>query len=523
MGEDRPDALLKSALEKIVYFEARSEQLKSDLSQARAEIERQQAELAQAAQREIELRRQTAALEVRLARADSEREQLVRANDALRRERATLVGKLLDASRIHASDQPASEALDFDFAGFISELRNMALAGAPAPALLSQAVPEPPRAKVVVLAQAQPQEAVGEDASPVARQAERMLSEGRLRVSDGDLEELSAPPPFRATPLREPQPVARSEETLFGFSVRELSAPDASARIRAAERLRAMRNVASGPPLASALQNEQEPSVKVALLTAFAEVASAEAAPVLAPLLEAREPEVRVAALKTLMQLDPGQAGPHLSAAMKDPDRAVRRRASLLALGLKGDAALALGGQAICDEDSEVRGLAALVLGASGGEQARDMLLGALRDPDRKVRSAAAQSLSRLLGQDVSTVVSLDDAQRRREVRRLAALPLRQVSPLAAAPASIHVAAMVPPPRMSAPPRTASLTPRAPLEVPESLCTSLISEIRAALRGKTTPDLVSVSGTTAVAVEKACELLVARGLVVRRGLKYFAA
>src|SRR5215475_11243223 len=97
---------------------------------------------------------------------------------------------------------------------------------------------------------------------------------------------------------------------------------------------------------------------------------------------------------------------------------------SLLALGLSGSAALKLGEQAIVDQEPEVRSLAALVLGASNGERARVLLLEALTDRDPKVRDAAAQSLSRILGKDVSPVVELDDPQRRREVRRLAALPV---------------------------------------------------------------------------------------------------
>ena len=38
MSDARADTLLKSALEKIVYFEARAEQLQSELAGARAEV-----------------------------------------------------------------------------------------------------------------------------------------------------------------------------------------------------------------------------------------------------------------------------------------------------------------------------------------------------------------------------------------------------------------------------------------------------------------------------------------------------
>jgi HEAT repeat protein len=258
----------------------------------------------------------------------------------------------------------------------------------------------------------------------VTAHAERFRVEGRLQVSSADVERLAGSSAFPG----------RVEQTLFGFSVRELSAPDPVARQRAAERLRALGQVASAPALATALHEEREPTVQVALLKAFAEVATKEGAAVVQPLLDASNAEVRIAALKALLALDPTQAAPHLSAAMRDVDRAVRRRASLMALSLAGDAALALGEQAMRDGDADVRSLGALVLGACAGDRGRSLLLSALRDADKKVRRAAAQSLSRLLGEDVSKVVELDEASRRREVRRLGTLPLTPVRAPAAAP-----------------------------------------------------------------------------------------
>src|SRR5262249_9052191 len=253
--------------------------------------------------------------------------------------------------------------------------------------------------------------------SKVAEHAARLRSEGRLAVSPEQVLELSAID----------LPPGRGEETLFGFSVRELTDGDPSARKRAAERLRALGNPAAAPALAAALHAETHPPTQEALLGAFAALAQSEGVSIVSPSLQSEIPEVRIAALKALIALDPSQAGPHIAAAMKDSDRAVRRRASLLALGLRGTAALRLGEQAIIDDDPEVRSLAALVLGASSGERARVLLLDALRDKEPKVREAAAQSLSRILGKDVSSVVSLDDSQRRREVRRLASLPTNPV------------------------------------------------------------------------------------------------
>ncbi|WP_342378392.1 HEAT repeat domain-containing protein [Myxococcus stipitatus] len=438
MSDERPDALLKSALEKIVYFEARAEQLLSELGSTREEMEHLKRELAEKHQRELELRREVAELGVRVGRAQAEREEAVRLTQALRGERDQLMDRLLDASRLRASTQvrdPEDDDLGFDLASFISQLRSEALLGGetgrvgpsvkvpgravtvPLAATVAKAVvPLAPSAPVAVV---QPEllAPLLEGLSPVAREAQRFLQAGRLGVSSAQLAELSGQGGLGAA----------TDETLFGFSVRELSAPDSAARVRAAERLKALSQPAAAPALASALHAETDPVAQVALLQAFAALCRDEGAQVVSPLLASPVPEVRIAALKALLTLAPRDAAPHLAQAMKDPDRSVRRRASLLALGLEGETARRLGEEAIHDADSEVRSLAALALGAGSGENARTLLLEALGDREPRVRKSAAQSLSRILGQDVSSVVALDDTHRRREIRRLATLPVKPV------------------------------------------------------------------------------------------------
>src|SRR5262249_59216057 len=73
--------------------------------------------------------------------------------------------------------------------------------------------------------------------SPVAQHAARLRSEGRLAVSHEQVLEMSSPPSLGA----------RTEETLFSFSVRELASPEPAARKRAAERLKALGNPAAAP------------------------------------------------------------------------------------------------------------------------------------------------------------------------------------------------------------------------------------------------------------------------------------
>src|SRR5271169_5673806 len=90
VSDARAEALLKSALEKIVYFEARSGQLEGDAAAALAELERLKAEYGAAGAREVELRQRLAELEVALGRAHRDREELARVVEVLRAERTAL-------------------------------------------------------------------------------------------------------------------------------------------------------------------------------------------------------------------------------------------------------------------------------------------------------------------------------------------------------------------------------------------------------------------------------------------------
>jgi len=562
MNVDTSETLLKSALEKIVYFEARSTQLSNDFAQAHSEIDRLKNELAQSGQREIELRRVIAELEVRTTRAHSEREEFAGLYDALRRERADLISKMLDASRLQG-DRGLD---DFDLAQFIAQLRSEVL-------LTRDGVPTAliPSSMVVSKPPPTPTSAPAAPATAAARFAQELKTQGRLSVSEAEVNALTQGHAFPG----------RSEETLFGFSVRELSSPDVASRIRAAERLLALGHPAGGPAIATALHAEHEPRAQVALLAALAGLAKGEAVPVLKPLLGAPSADVRIAALKAFLKLDPAQAGPHLASATRDADKSVRRRASLLALGLSPAQAIELGTVAIADADADVRSLAALVLGASAShsETARSLLLEAIRDPDVRVRRSAAQALSSALGRDLTSLVTLDDAQRRREVRRLAnpaaleqlprfvaqaqrptpATPERGLSsPLTPSgvegPASNEDAAA----RSAGGPQSrpldsargdrgakpasvisingltastaASARPArvAVLEVAQAAPTtavrqSVLTELRAAIRGKTLAELTQAAQVSSENMMHACGALLSEGAIVRRGLKYFVA
>ncbi len=574
MSDGRAEALLRSALEKIVYFEARSETLQADAATLRAEADALRADLAAASQREVELRRRVAELEVELGRAHRDREEAARVLEAMRAERAGLMGKVLEAARIQGHEA----GLDFDLAGFIADLRAEAIAlrvpevpaarrTEPALEVAAPVRAEAPALETVLALQADAPRAVpvsspasGGPAWPsmrsptpprstpeppvpsaasilaVTREAERLFEQGRLAV----------PPSPRV-----------GEESLFGFSIRELSSPDPSARSRAAERLRALGDRTAAPALAVALHAEREETVLVALLEAFRALASREGAAVVEPLLGAPESVVRIAALRAITHLDPEAAPAHLSRAAHDPDASVRRRTALLAVSLGPERMLELERQVSRDPDPEVRRLAVLATGAAGGEQARPRLLGALEDQDLGVRRAAARSLSGLLGMDVGHVATLSDEERRREVRRLATVPPvplsqraralalaprppvpdaapepdpggpwseLQTDPGDSAPAPALSRAAPEPARIEVTlPPPAREHAGASLHADEALCMQIASELRTSMRGRTVVDLATHLGVTDERVIEAAALLTARGQVVRRGAKLFVA
>lgn len=59
--------------------------------------------------------------------------------------------------------------------------------------------------------------------------------------------------------------------------------------------------------------------------------------------------------------------------------------------------------------------------------------------------------------------------------------------------------------------------------VDEELCSAILSETRVSIRGRTLADLTSATARPDSVVIEACELLIARAQLVRRGQKYFVA
>ena len=371
------ELLLKSALEKIVYFEARTAQLQRDAAVAEAETERHRRELKLASARELELRTQLTELEMRVKAIESERDELATMNAALRSERQELMTSMLDTANIQsAGEEP------LDLARFISQLREEVLS------VRTGQVPAP-----------KPPEAVRSSATLAT--AAHMQESGRLAVPGSESRQ------------------TRGDDTFFDCSVRELKAQRPETRISAAQRLAALGDRVAAPSIAATLQHEDEPAVQVAMLASYAALSGRDGVSVASPFLAAASAEVRIEALKAVIKLDPANAAPYLASALCDADRSVRRRAALFALSLEGEEALRLGKVGLADADAEVRAVAVLVLGASRTLGAKELLLEALQDRDEKVRVGASRALERIVGRDLGTVLSLSPAERRRRVRRV--------------------------------------------------------------------------------------------------------
>jgi hypothetical protein len=122
-----PEELLRSALEKIVYFECRVSQLEKELEAARAVAERARADAAVGRRRDVELSQEAVAERGARADAVARAEELAERVRLLEGERERLLSGLVDRARVAgapgSSGGPAAEEGGADLAGFIAELR----------------------------------------------------------------------------------------------------------------------------------------------------------------------------------------------------------------------------------------------------------------------------------------------------------------------------------------------------------------------------------------------------------------
>ncbi|HEY3452592.1 MAG TPA: HEAT repeat domain-containing protein [Myxococcales bacterium] len=472
----------------MIFFECRLDQLTADLSRASEEVERLKADLAQSTQREVALKQELAAAESRAGQARRERDEANSSVEASHRERERILDKLIEAEHIRIAGEQVE---GLDLAAFIADLRNEVLA-------LRGASPLPVTAASGFTS--------GEQAGDAFALA------GRLGITDQDRAALQAAARFET----------RSEETLFSLSLRELSAAEPLARIRAAQRLQAMGARAALPAVAAALNAEQDAEVLCALLAACAAANEPTVLPIVQSRLVHDSVEVRLAALEAAVHLNDPTC---LAKALDDQSGRMRRRAAILASG-DPDAGFVLE-RAAHDADPSVRRVAVLGLASHGGTRARPALLSALDDDDATVRRAAAKGLSGSFGPEVFAIAdSSDVGRRRREIRRLALQPVHQVHSQVQ-PVSerrpVEPAGPSQPssqPKREAPPATGE--PQEPQEPPDrELRAEVLAKVYAALRGQSDEELVRGTGERPERVTQAAHALVGAGKLVRRGQRYF--
>jgi len=453
--------LLRSALEKIVYFECRVAQLESELAAARQVAERARGDAAEARTAEAEAMKALAAEREARAEATSRALEATDRVRLLEAERERLMAGLVERARVGGAagydGQPGPEEGGTDLASFIAELRaeieslRSALA-----AQGGQARQEPGRHEGALRPGAQ--------ASTVEGLAHGFDAGGRTGLSTGDTAQLKG------------LLAGRADKVLYERALAELSSGPAEVRTRAIRQLVALGAGAAAPLLAAALGREQDAGVKVALLQALAGLGEPAVADLLARELEDGRPEVRAAALVALAALDEPKALPHLTRGLGDRSPVVRRRAAVL-------------------------------LNTSRDPGAEEALVAALRDLDAGVARAAAVALT---GRDAEPVRR---ALGRYQAAHPAVTPAARLGAAAHAPASRVAVAVLEAP--AAAPRGGPSG--AALEA------AIEQELRGALRGLTAAELLGAVGVAAPRLEGALEAMRTRGLVTPRGARWCVA
>jgi len=491
---EKPELLLKSALEKIVYFEARQEQLLADSKRATVEAQTLRQQLESAQKREVELSKKLAEMELRLRHVQAERDETIEKMETLRRERTEWVGKILEAAQIQNPQETSQDT--FDLAHFIALLRGELLN-----------IQNNPQAAGAPTLAAQSTETLGAS----------FAKQGRLDVSVKEQQALQAGE----------KPLA---DTVLELGLRELSSADAHTRLKTAIRLKSLGRASAAPALGQAIHVETDTEVLIALLDAFSAFAKTEGVPFVAPHANSPNPKLRLAAIRALIRMDAHAATPQLLAALGDADAGIRRRATLWLMGLSPEETLRLGSVAFEDENPDVRAVATYVLSISQQEAAKPRLLRALNDESLKVRTAAAKALSKYSSAQWTLLPSLEQAERQRALRRLK----HPNSKLASVPMPMSACIQAQPKT-----RTATVTLEQPAQQPctatsleifsdttmpdEGLSAELLGALRASLRGKTQEELGALTGKPTNNLAALLLELEQQGQVIRRGQKYFIA
>jgi HEAT repeats len=571
-----PEELLRSALEKVIFFECRVASLENELDAARTNAARSREEAGSARRRETELETLLAQARGDESAAAAHNAELMERVRLLEAERERFLSGMVERARVAGApagdgDAPGSED---DLAGFISELRaeieelRAWKSAALASGVQMDPLPPPP---------ARAGGGSGRGAVALPAMANSFGEAGRFGISRDEARSLQS---FST----------RSERVLYEASLDDLSAADPGRRRRAADGLRVLGSRGAAPLVAAALGREPDAEVKVALLAALGAIAEPGAADLALRELSDARPPVRAAALEAASALAKERAVPQLAGALGDASPLVRRRAVVLLGFTSGEPADDALASALSDRDAGVARAAAVALAGRPSARAQGALARALDHRAPEVRAAAARAVGRWSGETVDA--SAPEPERRRAVRRiteklLAVNGAELRSAVMTVPATARVAPRAAPlPGLAAgafgasaryreqPPASPSIevggsapdTPAAsggrghdsvatarrvsspspwkgegrgegrsaasvaaaatavavadPTPDP-SLASAALTEVRAALRGRTADELAAALSRDRATVEAALRALVAQGRLLARGPRFF--
>lgn len=574
-----PAELLRGALEKIVFFECRVSQLESELRVALKTAERGRTDASAAHQRAVEL--EGAVAGARGARAEAERrsDDLAERVRLLEGERERLLAGLVEQAGLAGAPGADGDAAgeQADLAGFIAELRaeiddlRRSRASDPLTPTLGSAVPRGSESTA-------PGEPAREPYASVATLGGRLASDGRASLTAGDAKLLrgqlatesdrvlfdQAIQRLRASDPVERLRAVRRLEALGPRAAAPLLAaavsrePDAEVKVALLGALARVDEPFAADLAAGALE-DRRPQVRAAALETLARLAPERAEPRILGALGDESPVVRRRGALLLALSKSPRADEALAAALRDADRGVARAAAAALAGRPSVAAQGALARALEHVDAGVRRSAAENLGRWSGErvdgeapdherrrvarriaerlaamgpaEVRSAVMGAAgTQPPNAMPTASALVVHRFPGRSVAgTPVAVQVAPS----SRIDVSPSPHASAggegtgeggrLAAARPRIAVAEaplpLSPPQRLSArlPPASAGAREDSPLE------STIVAELRAALRGRAAADLAGLLATPPNRVEAALSALAARGVVVMRGPRWYVS
>ena len=525
-----PEEFLRGALEKIVYYECRISQLNAELSAERATVIREKEASAAARARELEQEMLLIRTRSELATLKSRSIDLEERVRLLEAEREYILSGFVESAQVTGApgDNDADDLSDGQavLAGFIAELRS----NIEHLKLWKEAAQ---KAGITIEEKTDTQRSA--QISSISTLADQFEKVGRLGIAEYETDQIKE------------KFTTRAERSLYETSMEDLVTADPGRRKRAAECLRALGSPSSAPQLATALGRENDPTVKVALLSALTAIGEPSTAEIVLHEVSDPNPEVRAAALDATAALAKELAEPTLVEALGDANASVRRRATLLLGFITTSPAVDALVTMLSDREPGVARTAALALSGKPDINAQSALTKALNHPEPAVRRCAADAVAQWSGERVDTALPRNELRRmvRRLTDKLAKMDksaFRQamlgVSPGTRAinqGKNKNTVTEHPAKRESPQNRTETTATKAvraisriipvveevPSDESSQLETTIIGEIRTSLRGRTADELSQFTDTALAAVTDCLDGLVSKGTLSQRGTRFF--